>query len=208
MKSRAPYRSQLRDTQAAATRQRILEAVAAALERGEEPTFAVVAAEAGCQERTVYRHFPTREELAAAFWQWQYGVVAPRDRSAATVDELAGMVARWFPAFDRRAELVRAMLHTRHGRAARLSENDERRAMTLRCVDAALPGVDARTRRRAAAATQVLFSAASWELMRDYWDMDGAEAAAAVQLAMSAMFEGLRRRGRRAPSRRSSARRA
>ncbi|HWM87512.1 MAG TPA: TetR/AcrR family transcriptional regulator [Kofleriaceae bacterium] len=203
MKSRAPYRSRLRDSQAAATRGRILEAVAAVLERGEEPTFALVASQAGCQERTVYRYFPTREQLASAFWEWQYEVVAPSERSASSLDELLDMVGRAFTAFDGRAELVRAMLHTRHGREARLSDNPQRRAMVLRCVDSALPGLDRRTRRQVAAATQALFSAATWEVLRDYWDMDGAEAAGTVQLAMTAMFEGL---GRRARSRRPSAR--
>jgi AcrR family transcriptional regulator len=62
----AGYQSPLREAQSAATSQRILEAVGIVLERGEEPTYALVAEAAGCQERTVYRHFPTREHLAAA----------------------------------------------------------------------------------------------------------------------------------------------
>lgn len=196
MTSNARPTSRLREAQTAGTRQRILESVAVALERGEEPTFAAVAAETGCQERTVYRHFASKEVLAAAFWEWQYQVLGPRDRSAARVEDLQRLVARAFPAFDRRAELVRAMLHTRHGRDARLSENAARKAMTLRCVDHELPGVDPVTRRRAAAATQLLFSAAAWEVLRDYWAMNGEEAAATVQLAMAAMFDGLRRRAR------------
>ena len=85
------------------------------------------------------------------------------------------------------------MLHTRHGRAARLSENDQRRAMAERCVDDAIPGLDPDRRRQAAAATQLLFSAAAWEVLRDYWDMDGEEAAATASLALTAMLEGLRR---------------
>jgi hypothetical protein len=53
-----------------------------------------------------------------------------------------------------------------------------------------------------AAATQVMFSAAAWEVLRDYWDMDGAEAARTMQRAISAMFDGLRKQPRRAWSRR------
>ncbi|HTE50373.1 MAG TPA: TetR/AcrR family transcriptional regulator [Kofleriaceae bacterium] len=202
MKSAAPYRSRLREAQAAGTRQRILDGVAAILERGDEPTYALVAGEAGCQERTVYRHFPTKELLAAAFWDWQYQVLGPRDRSAASLEDLSSLVGRAFPAFDRRAALVRAMLHTRHGKDARLSENAARKAMTLRCVDHELPDVDPVTRRRVAAATQLLFSASAWEVLRDYWSMNGTEAAATVQLAMSCLFEGARRSGKRPRSRR------
>ena len=193
MKSPTTYHSPLREAQAAATAQRILEAVGAVLERGDEPTFAHVADAAGCQERTVYRHFPTKEDLAAAFWDWQYSLVGPRDWSLGTEAQLLALIDRSFRTFDEHPELIKAMLHTRHGRAARLSENDQRRAMAERCVDDAIPGLDPDRRRQAAAATQLLFSAAAWEVLRDYWDMDGEEAAATASLALTAMLEGLRR---------------
>jgi AcrR family transcriptional regulator len=192
MKS-ATYHSPLREAQAAATSQRILEAVGVVLERGEEPTYALVAREAGCQERTVYRHFPTREGLAAAFWDWQYSILGPRDWTIGTEAGLLALIDRSFRAFDEHPELIRAMLHTRHGRSARLSENEERRAMAQRCVDDAVPDLDPQRRRHAAAATQLLFSAAAWEVLRDYWDMNGADAAATASLALTAMLEGLRR---------------
>jgi glycosyltransferase involved in cell wall biosynthesis len=70
----------LRDRQKAATREQILRAVARQLEAGqlEELSFADVAAEAGLGERTVYRHFPTKEALLGAFWAWiQTQAVAP-----------------------------------------------------------------------------------------------------------------------------------
>ena len=193
MKTTATYHSPLREAQSAATSQRILEAVGVVLERGEEPTYALVAEAAGCQERTVYRHFPTREHLAAAFWDWQYSILGPRDWTLGTEADLVDLIDRTFRAFDEHPELIKAMLHTRHGRAARLSENDQRRAMAQRCVDDAVPGLDRRRRRQAAAATQLLFSAAAWEVLRDYWDMDGEQAAATASLALTAMLEGLRR---------------
>jgi len=191
MKS-ATYHSPLREAQAAATSQRILEAVGVVLERGQEPTYALVAKEAGCQERTVYRHFPTREGLAAAFWDWQYSNLGPRDWTIGTEAGLLALIDRSFRAFDEHPELIRAMLHTRHGRSARLSENEERRAMAQRCVDDAVPDLDPQRRRQAAAATQLLFSAAAWEVLRDYWDMNGEDAAATASLALTAMLEGLR----------------
>jgi AcrR family transcriptional regulator len=192
MKAPTKYHSPLRQAQAAATAQRILEAVRTVLERGDEPTFALVADAAGCQERTVYRHFPTKEDLAAAFWDWQYSLVGPRDWSLGTEAQLLALIDRSFRSFDEHPELIKAMLHTRHGRAARLTENDQRRAMAERCVDDAVPGLDAERRRQAAAATQLLFSAAAWEVLRDYWDMDGETAAATACLALTAMLEGLR----------------
>jgi AcrR family transcriptional regulator len=198
MNARAPYQSSLRDAQAASTRRRILEAVAAVLERGEEPTYALVAAEAGCQERTVYRHFPAKDELARAFWEWQDELLGPRDRGPASVEDLGPWIARNYGAFDERPELVRAMLHTRHGRAARLSDNAARQQAMLRTAAAELPQLDPPTRRRAAAAIQLLSSAAAWEVLRDYWDMTADEAAATARLAITAILDGLdARRGPR-----------
>ena len=62
MKSPAPV-SNLREQQRQETREQILRAVGRLLESGslEDLNFADVAKEAGLGERTVYRHFPTKE---------------------------------------------------------------------------------------------------------------------------------------------------
>jgi hypothetical protein len=88
---------------------------------------------------------------------------------------------------------MRAMLHTEHGRAARLSDNERRQATYLRVLDDAVPGLDPARRVRAAATLQLLVSAASWESLRDYWGLDGDDAVAAVQQAIVTMLDGLRR---------------
>jgi glycosyltransferase involved in cell wall biosynthesis len=64
-----------RDRQREETREQILRAVARQLEAGqmEDASFAEIAREAGVGERTVYRHFPTREALLGAFWTWMQG---------------------------------------------------------------------------------------------------------------------------------------
>jgi len=66
------YFSPLRARQKAQTREMILRAVGKRLEAGgvEELSFADVAVEAKVGERTVYRHFPTKEALLGAFWTW------------------------------------------------------------------------------------------------------------------------------------------
>ncbi len=62
----------LRDRQREETREQILRAVGDQLEKSslEDLNFAEIARDAGVGERTVYRHFPTKEALLGAFWAW------------------------------------------------------------------------------------------------------------------------------------------
>jgi hypothetical protein len=68
-----------------------------------------------------------------------------------------------------------------------------RRAMFEACVDSAVPGAPPQVRERAAAVLQVLYSGASWDLLRDFWDMDAAAAADAIELGIRSLLRGLRR---------------
>ena len=192
MNSRS-YHSPLRGAETAATRERNMEAVGTLLDKGDEPTFALIASEAGCEQRTVYRHFPNKDELAAAFWTWQARLLGPEEGEPSTEDELLARVQAAFSGFDAHERHIRAMLHTEHGRAARLSDNERRQATFLRVLDDAVPRLDPTRRLRAAASLQLLLSAASWESLRDYWGLEGDAAVAAVQQAIVAMLEGLRR---------------
>lgn len=193
--SRKPaYQSPLRDAQAQATSEQILAAVAALIESGVEPTYSAIAKQAGVYERTVYRHFPSKEELYEKFW-WMV-VDARLGRTgyeASTLEELMRDVEATFLSFDRNVALVTEMLYSRHGLAIRLRTNDQRTAMFQRVVRSELPEADAPTRRRAAAVTQLLYSGIAWHAMRAYWDMDAREAVASVEQALRAMFAGLRR---------------
>jgi AcrR family transcriptional regulator len=189
------YHSPLRDQQRSDTSERILDACNDLVAAGKELTFVAVARAAGVQERTVYRHFATKEDLEDAFW-WSHEehVSGPGTFDAQTLDELVANMKRSFAGFEANTAMVEAMLSSRQGMRLRLRGNDARRKMMLRCVNAAVPGLDARTSHRAAAAAQVLYSAPSWQMLRTFWGMDAVEASAVVEQALSALAEGLRRR--------------
>ncbi|MGH8219101.1 MAG: TetR/AcrR family transcriptional regulator [Steroidobacteraceae bacterium] len=189
------YHSPLRDRQRSDTSERILDACSDLVAAGKELTFAAVARAAGVQERTVYRHFATKEDLEDAFW-WSHEehVSGPGTFDAQTLDELVANMKRSFAGFEANTGIVEAMLSSRQGMQLRLRGNDARRKMMLRCVDATVPGLEARRLHRAAAAAQVLYSAPSWQMLRTFWGMDAVEASAVVEQALSALAEGLRRR--------------
>jgi AcrR family transcriptional regulator len=184
------YRSPLRRAHAAATRDRILDAVAAVFEQGGEPTYAAIAAHAGVQERTVYRHFPTKDALHREFWRRLHEQRIGVTGEANDLPALLATVADSYRGFSRNAALVRAMLHSTHGRAIRSSSNAERRRRYERIVATELPGLGRAARRQAAAATHVLCSAMSWEYLQDYWGLSTAQAVATVQEAVVSMLRG------------------
>jgi hypothetical protein len=54
--------------------------------------------------------------------------------------------------------------------------------------------LDRASTRRVAAVLQLLTSAAAWQTLRDYWDMDGKEAGESVALAIELLLLGARTR--------------
>ena len=110
-------------------RDRVLDGVAELLAQGEDLTYAKVAAAAGVPERTVYRYFPTRQDLMTAVVAW-VNERTGRPRGT-TRDEAIELVRQLFPIFDEVAPVVREVLMAPEGLAARLDDNDERRAAAI-----------------------------------------------------------------------------
>lgn len=98
------YNSTLREEQARNTRQRILEGASRiVMFRFERLTHRSVAKAAGVSERTVYRHFPTVDELHEAFREHQekrFGGVYDEDIS---LDDLPAMFEQWPERLDEAA---------------------------------------------------------------------------------------------------------
>lgn len=164
------------------------------MQDGDELTYAAVATRAGVQERTVYRHFPTKADLESAVWSWITANLTHVTFGARTIDDLVASMRASFHGFDEGAPLIQAMLHSPHGLEVRRRQQPGRRAMLEACVDDALIGAPPGVRRQVAAAVQVLYSATAWEQLRVFWDMEAAEAAAVVELAIRAMLDGLQGR--------------
>jgi AcrR family transcriptional regulator len=192
MKARGAYHSPLRASQAAATRERIVEACVTLMQRGTDLTYAAVAAVAEVQERTVYRHFPRKEDLEAALWDWIVQRLTHADLAARDEEQLVAAMRESFAGFGADAPLIQAMLHSPQGLDVRRRQQPARRAMFEACVDSAVPGMPPPARERAAAVLQVLYSAAAWDLLRSFWDMDATEAADVIELGIRSLLTGLR----------------
>jgi AcrR family transcriptional regulator len=184
------YSSPVRAARVQETQDRILRAVGQWMQQnpGTEFTLDVIALRAGIERRTLFRHFPTKEALLAAFWRWINHRVAPRALPG-SLAELIAAPAEVFAAFDAEEGLIRASLHTQAGREMRLAEVPARRQAfrdALRGMNAPASAAD---RRHLECITHALFSAAAWEAMRDYAGVSGREAGAAVSWALRVLTD-------------------
>ncbi len=189
------YDSPLRTDQQQGTRQRILEAVVAELEEKlpEELSFPSIAERARVAERTVYRHFPTREDLMDAFWTWwiagPFGV--PTDE-AMTPDEVPDFIARIYAAFDRHEQVSRALVFSPSGREIR----NRSRGGRLKMIETTFASMTRRLsdddRKVALAVIQMLYSITTWQTLRDLRKLSGPEAQRAAQWAARVLIDEVR----------------
>ena len=183
------YVSPLRERQKADTRALILEAVERLLKNRSlsELSLATVAREAGITERTVYRHFATREQLLEATWAAVNEAIGIKEFPR-SVEELVERPKTLFPAFDRRDQVIRAMLASPQGGELRLRVNKERQAAIRAAVKNARPDLREPAFTRLCAAVQLLCSASGWATMTDYWGLDSTEAGRAASEALAVLL--------------------
>lgn len=184
--------SRLQEDRAALVRTRVLEGVATVLAAGDDLTYARLAAASGVPERTIYRHFPTRPDLLAAVFEWANQQVGYEGSYPTDAEAAAALVRAVFPGFDAIAPVIRELLVDPDGLPVRLAPNAARQKAAVALVRHEAPDLDRATTRRLAAVVQLLTTAATWQTLRDYWDMDGKEAAETAALAVRLVLDGAR----------------
>jgi AcrR family transcriptional regulator len=184
----------LRDQHAAVTRTRILSAVAELLEEGdaEELTMPGVAATSGVSLRTIYRYYPTREELLEAAGRW-IGDELLGHPYPATLDEVADRFEEGAPDFDEHPGLVRAMALSQLGRRIRGYRRRERLEALARALRDELPGLAEDELRRAEAVIAYLHNILAYTTLREENGLSGEEIGRAIGWAIRALVEDLRR---------------
>lgn len=194
--SRKPaYKSDLRKAQTELTREKIQSAAASLLEEAgaEGITFKAVAERAGVTEMTVYRHFPTRDELVQGLWRHLNAAMAPGVGMPETVEGMLGQHDDLYAGFDRIAPQILASITTPQGREMRIALNKQRKKAFLAIVEEAAPGLSAARKQDAAAVLQLLHSAYAWDSMRQHWGMNGKAAGKASKWAIEILLRDLGR---------------
>jgi AcrR family transcriptional regulator len=180
-------------------REAILDAVERCLDRGglDELTFAQVAQEAGVSDRTVYRHFPTREALLDSFWvrvQQTLGI----ERATRSWADFLETRSIAFAQMDRRESLMRAVMRSAEAHDARMRIKAQRQAGLRKVVAEAVGNLEEPAFTELCALVHLLGSAPAWATLKDHWGIDGKRAGRVVADAVSTLArEAAKSKGRK-----------
>jgi AcrR family transcriptional regulator len=187
------YRSALRESHAEQTRESILAAAADEMAARGPEGFAVprVAERCGVALRTVYRHFPTRDELVDAMWAWLY---ANRDWLERGVP--GGPIQETVARVGARYAEMRALIDAAQRCERQLALRKKTRKRRMANFEAALADdvatLGPEARRRALGALHCLTTPTVWLMLTDSWCPDPAEAARVAAWAVSVLREKIR----------------
>jgi AcrR family transcriptional regulator len=185
----------LREQHAAATRERILSAVADLLERGEadELTVPAVAEASGVSLRTIYRYYSTREELLEAAGRW-IGEELMKHPYPSDLDEVADLFQAGVQDFDERPGLVRVLAFSGLGREVRGYRRRERLDAIGQALREELPRLSEQELRRGEAILAYLHNMLAYTTLREESGLSGPEAGEAVGWAIRTLIADLRER--------------
>ena len=193
---RAEPATTLREQHAELTRELILRALAELLqnERAGEFSMADVARNAGVSLRTVYRHFPTREELLAAATDWIDARIFGDVPFDETVDDLPKLFRYACEQWEQYPRLARAMALSQAGQSARSDRRGERLARIHRALTEVTNELPDEEKRKAVAVLGYLENVLAWVTMREATGLESGEVEEAIEWAMRTLIEDLRRR--------------
>lgn len=194
----------LHEQHVAATRERILAAVAELLERGKPGDFTVpgVAEASGVSLRTIYRYYPTRDELLEAAGRWIGDELLehpyPRD-----LDEVADLFEVGCRDFDKRPGLVRTMALSQLGQSVRGYRRRERLEAIGRALREEVGGVGEQQLRSAEAVLAYLHNMLAYTTLREESGLSGEETGQAIAWAIRTLIKDLRDKHHNARRRRT-----
>ncbi|HVW57865.1 MAG TPA: TetR/AcrR family transcriptional regulator [Rhizobiaceae bacterium] len=177
------------------TRDRIVSAFVELLEQDdlEQISMAMLAKHANVAERTIFRHFPNRADLISAAGEWISTKVF-RLVAFDTPDGLAKGFRDACEMFDKNPKLAHAIAITRLGRSARSGFRRRFIESSRKALAPITVGLKPEEKRRAEAVITFLDNVLAWHSMREEFGMSGRDVADAIEWALDALFDDLRRR--------------
>lgn len=159
-------------------------------------TYFALARRSGVSVRTIYRHFPKRDDLLDELSR-RVNVVMGIKEYPRTRDGTVALVKTLFATFDQNAPLVSAQVQAGHGRV-RARARHKRVSLFDTVFAATLPNLPTGRRRAAAGLLTVLLSANTWARMREETGIDGAQSGEVTAWAIDTLWRALEAEDRRA----------
>lgn len=194
---------EVRSSQQEARRRVILEALAEIVQEEGIHAFSVqkVADRAGLSHRTVYRYFPSREDLLEGLLQYTEGVGNPEGRTVPfSLDTLPHDMADLFDKFEQAATLVEA---TAVGALVMDSQPEARAARdrtAIEQVEASISPDHRVSAREAAGVIRYLANSLAWLVLRRQLGLDREGAQRAIEWALEVLLADLKKDDAGGPS--------
>jgi AcrR family transcriptional regulator len=191
------YSSAIRDAQVEQTRALLFDTARGLLIDGglDALTLPKLAQAAGVSVPTVYRHFPTLDDLFRAFLDWlrpRMGLTAER-LVGTPPDEIPSRPLDTFPRYEAEAAVLRPLMESREFNRVRVESMRDRRRSAAKPLRASAPGWPDSELEALAGSLWLLNSPQAWRWLRDTWGLDNDEAARAASWAMRVLLEALAR---------------
>lgn len=186
------YRSAVRDAHAEETRARIVDAAYTLLKttRPVDLAYADVAEAAGVSTRTVYRAFPTAEDLFIAVSNKLLDGVMPPDHRMDTLEQAVDSLRASFRVLDEDPALFRVIF------AVPTRSRMDQAATFERLFGDRLAKLAPADRRAAFALLDLLACPYAWDVMHHNWGLRGERSVRATLVAIEALFDYLARKPR------------
>ena len=187
------YQSPLREAQAALTRERILMAAKTYLENHDLETLSLrqLADLAGVSPPTVYAHFPTVDDLVAAFFAWlgpRLGLQMPLP----ALDDFAELPKALFPNFETYGALLRNLMNKPSWDRQRSANAEQRHGRWIAVVKETLPHLKPEQQRRGAMLISAFWTPTVWRWLMDTCGFTPKEAEQAAAWAIDALVTALK----------------
>jgi len=176
------YESPLREDQAEATSERIVEAALRVLERRPgDLSIPATAREARVSVPTVYRHFSDKAALIQAVSdRLDQGAGLRRPGPMHTATDIAEHVRSVFPQLDGRRALLRPAFQSAEGRAVRREHLAERVTMVRGALAAQQDGLTPADHDKLVSIVTILCTSETLGMLQEYLGLSGAEAGETV----------------------------
>lgn len=174
------------------TSQLILDSAIALLQTApvNDLTVRAIARQGNLSERTIFRYFPSRDELldhVAAEAAARLDMPEP----PATLDELLAAPRALYGAFEAKMSLTRALLHSELFPRMRVGMAERRWKAISRLVDQCAPEAAAASRQIAAANIRYHLAATTWHYYRFYFSFSFEDSVACAETTIRQSLQGV-----------------